>query len=412
MNLCATGNGVLAIQMAKATNERNEIPWGGRFLTFTAWIDWAQANEHTHLNYFNITSEIEQHHASTGITPGALFDRANLPAGIAAFADYLDTITGALDRALGDFSGTTCSPANCAGAPLTSPRALAGVKAYGSLAPDERTALSLSSAKCTDAETNVATIIAAELSSSPTAHNFPDTTKQAIGDVVSAKFSPSRASTRPAAASAGTPAGGVTIPPTTVAQELMWITCKAEFDVDCPSPTDPTDHLQSSAYAAMINRGLGLYGSHVPSSDIKGDVASYRIGPPMPSAIATHSQTLFRIAIRFEASFTSADLRDVRQPNLFSRGFDNLFVSRRPTSSSDMPGRTVRLLDKNCSCYPSDVDVCPTCAMASLPEAVTPREHLFRQGTLSMLGAHAVYQSDLDRYIPPQPHTIRAKNPF
>jgi hypothetical protein len=381
-------------------------------LTFAAWIDWAQANEHTHLNFFNITNEIEQHHVSAGITPRATFDRANLPAGIAAFADYLDTSTGTLDKALNDFSGAICTHANCAGAPVTNPRPLAGVKAYGGLKSHERTALSLSSANCNDAELQVASIIADELRASPTPHNFPEATKQKIGSVVNAKFVPARSATRPAAASAATPVGGVTIPPTTVAQELMWVTCKSEFEADCPSPADPADPVQSSAYAAMINRALGLYGSHVPSSDIKGHISSSRIGPPMPPAITTRSQTVFRIAIRFEASFTDADLREVRQPNIFSRGFDNLFVSRRPISSSDMPGRTVRLQDKGCSCYPSNVDTCLTCAMPSLPEAVTPREHLFKEGALTLLGAHAVFQSDLDRYIPPQPHTIRAKNPF
>lgn len=340
--------------------------------------------------------------------PGALFDRANLPAGIAAFADYLDTNTGALDGALSDFSGAVCAHSNCASAPLTNPRPLAGIKAYGGLTPHERIALSLSTANCNDAELQVASIIADELRASPTPHNFPEATKQMIGSVVNAKFVPARSATRPATASAATPVGGVAIPPTTVAQELMWVTCKAEFEAECPSPADPADSLQSSAYAALINRALGLYGSHVPNSDIKGDTKY----PPKPSSQATLSQTLYRIAIRFEVSFKIADLGEVRQPNVFSRGFDNLFVSRRPTSSNDMPGRTVRLQDKSCACYPSNVDACSTCAMPSLPEAVTPREHLFKQGTLSLLGAHAVYQSDLDRYIPPQPHTIRAKNPF
>ena len=162
----------------------------------------------------------------------------------------------------------------------------------------------------------------------------------------------------------------------------------------------------------MVNRALGLYGSHVPSSDIKGDASNPPPAPVTPSAETTLNQMLYRIAVRFEANFEPADLGEVRQPNLFSRGFDNLFVSRRPTPSNDMPGKTVRLVDKICTCYPLGVDACPTCAMPGLPEAVTPRQHLFNQAELSMLGAHAVFQTDLDRYIPPQSHSIRAKNPF
>ena len=190
-------------------------------LTFAAWVDWAKANENLHLNYFNLTNEIKQHHAAAGTVTRDLFDRTKLPAGVAAFADYLDSNTGTLDRALGDFSKGKCTHENCASEPLKAQRPLVGVKSYGGLSAEERKKLSLSSANCTDAVLAIDCLIDSELNLDGTPHNFSDEAKHNIGDVIRTKFSISRSSARPAAASAATPTGGVRIAPTSVAQELI-----------------------------------------------------------------------------------------------------------------------------------------------------------------------------------------------
>lgn len=366
------------------------------------WELWAKSSEDKNVLHFNLDNERAFYRGASG-GPSASID---LPPHIREFRDYLAATADPPTEALRNFS-KRCSGASRAGPPLTKPRSLAGIKGYGSarrqMSTSETEALGLSSAECNDGRTRVENIIRDVKASRPVARDLSDDEKRSIGKIIREKFAPSRRVTAAARAATATPTlpGATVIPKPAPDPELMWVTCRDTLDKACSPPTDPTDTLLGSAHLTEIRRELGVFGAY----DLEGDL------PDDPASSMEHIG--YRILLKFELKFEdSTDLKEVRQPNMFSGGFEDLFVSRKPSSGADdMPGRTVRLVDMRCDHGGLDVERCARCGGVGLPEAVVPRRHAFDRGKPSLLAAHVAFSSDLRRYRPPTPAMIRQKNP-
>lgn len=376
-------------------------------MAFGDWISWAISNQGDKLIFFNFKNEIRFHRDQTGVR-GKFFEPTNLPAHIAEFVDYLDATAAPPEKALRTFSGGICSPGNQAGKPLAKPRTLAGIKGYGGFrrpgADPELATFGLSSIKCNDAELRVAAIINDTLTDRPNARNLNAREKRAVAQIVADHFVPSPRHSWPGRSSSATssPSIATVVPARPAKPELMWLTDRDELDKACAAPASTVDAVLNSAHITQVRRELGLASPHDRQREFTGGAAR------------AADRMNYRIFLSFESVFPDADLPKIRQPNIFSQGFDYLFVSRRPTNDpavdDDMSGRTVRLIDSKCDHDGLGLEGCPRCGAVGLPEAVVPREDLFSHSNVTLRGAHVAFSSDLTRYQIPEAELIRTKN--
>lgn len=379
-------------------------------MLYKDWLAWALKNEDLNLHYFNVKNEISFHNGRD-VGQDELLHEDLWPPHIKEFADFLQGAGLAEIDAVTTFA-RRCTRASRAGASLLRRRPLVGVKSYGSgrhrLEPTELGALGLSSDDCDNAITKVESVISDAMVSLPLDLNFTEDEKKNIGAIVREGFISSPRTLYAARAHSATETQNAPdiIAPTAanskVNPDFIWVACRKALDVAAPPPTDRADALLSSAHITQVRRELGLHGGYDLDPDRHPDID------------VTMTRLLYRTLVEFEVEFSEEDIGQVRQPNVFSGGFDYLFVSRRPAAGAagddDMPGHTVRLFDRLCDHDGGDVADCPRCGGMGLPEAVVPRGHVFSRGRLILRGAHVAYAADLGRYDAPDTSMIRLKN--
>ncbi len=372
-------------------------------MTFRDWFGQAYPDRHNNLFFFNALNEVDFEDLLDRGERRARLDSADIPDRFREFDNYLRQNPGGdCSDLLYDFFAE-CGEETRAGASIADQEGLLGIKGFGGFSADhdevELSALDLSRNDCSAAIEAVNSKIRDLRESRPDQDQVLDEEKEEINRLIQKGFRTNQRWQREERSQFATFEldDHTDIAPTALSDEFVWLTREAALNEECTDPTDTTHGLLRSGYIAKVRNELGIY----HASDGDGD---------MGGAIQ------YRIFIKMSAAFNSEDLGSVRQPTIFSRGFDDVFVSRMPAELRDgdidqIPGRTVRMVDTQCDHGGGELEDCDTCGTEGLPEVVVPRAHFFEKGQLENAGAYVAFASDLRRYTVPSPRVIRQKNP-
>lgn len=173
-------------------------------------------------------------------------------------------------------------------------------------------------------------------------------------------------------------------PPAAVGNEPWWFTSESELEAEEAKLPEKAPPLQRSGYVAGVRAALGL---HNPSDSLRDS----RIDDKLK----------YRLLLQVAAEPAAAAAGAWRQPAIFSQGFPHLFVSRARSADG---GRTVRLLDRNCS-HSSGCD----CGQDGLKEGIVPAKVVLDDDSVEIRGIYLALYRDLRRFCPPPCNEIRAK---
>lgn len=391
-------------------------------MNFLDWLRWAWRSRGNNLIFFNAKNELR-----VSGWPGLFAPLAALPTHYADFAGYLRRARhGGYADSLRRFEAArrkmhTGSPAY-SGPPILRSREFVGIKA---LAGFERrrehiahaSKLGLSASNCKSARVAADQLLRSAATRGVLPRDLDDDEKQQVADAIEKWIAPTPIAISPVAA-ASTPAHAdrpkISFAPAASRPSKdyspIWLTCKISWDAERAALPNTADALQKSGYVAGLRCALGLFSAYDHAPDIIE--AHDRYGRAIPPTFR------YRCLLTFSATFNASDFPHVTQPNLFSVGFDDLFVSRRTAdparrnAGEDVSGRTVRLVDNRCRHGGRAVDTCARCGTAGLPEVVTPKAVLFDRADVQFLKAYGAFSQDLRRYSKPSCDAIRSKNPY
>ncbi len=156
------------------------------------------------------------------------------------------------------------------------------------------------------------------------------------------------------------------------ADDPFWITSKKALQDELGKLGESAGPLERSGFAAGLKCALGLHSGYPSERAPDQSFADSPAPPDEPISPMSRFRVLFLLDVELSPSVSAPPT----QPNIFSEGYENLFVARPGPSDMDtsgedsMRGRTVRL--RNVRRH-SHGDEC-MCGAPGLPEAVMPTQ--------------------------------------